>query len=121
VRSFANTGLRIGLSTKSVEKCLNQYFESFADQETAYEELSFFERTIFGYRIKDLSKQPEKAEYHIPIKLMVGKPAKDTSEVTKVMTSKFTQGQTPLIAEYKYDGERSQVHFSDNKLSMFSR
>jgi ATP-dependent DNA ligase len=52
---------------------------------------------------------------------MVGKPAKESSEVTKVMTSKFTQNSTPLIAEYKYDGERSQVHYSDNKLSFFSR
>ena len=26
VRSFANTGLRIGLSTKSVEKCVIEYF-----------------------------------------------------------------------------------------------
>lgn len=58
VRSFANTGLRIGLSTKSVEKSLNKYFESFIDQASASEELSFFERTIFGYRIKDLSIAP---------------------------------------------------------------
>ena len=27
VRSFANTGLRIGLSTKSVEKCILDYFD----------------------------------------------------------------------------------------------
>ena len=26
MRSFANTGLRIGLSTKSVEKCVIDYF-----------------------------------------------------------------------------------------------
>jgi hypothetical protein len=27
VRSFASTGLRIGLSTKSVEKCILDFFE----------------------------------------------------------------------------------------------
>jgi len=27
VRSFSNTGLRIGLSSKSVEKCILDYFE----------------------------------------------------------------------------------------------
>lgn len=32
VRSFANTGLRIGLSTKSVEKCIIEYFK--AQQQT---------------------------------------------------------------------------------------
>jgi hypothetical protein len=35
VRSLANTGLRIGLSTKSVEKCLIDYFDSFADKYAA--------------------------------------------------------------------------------------
>lgn len=31
VRSFANTGLRIGLSTKSVEKCIIDYFKNNND------------------------------------------------------------------------------------------
>ena len=34
VRSFANTGLRIGLSSKSVEKCILDFFE---DEETRKE------------------------------------------------------------------------------------
>lgn len=35
VRSFANTGLRIGLSTKSVEKCILDFFEDESNKKDA--------------------------------------------------------------------------------------
>ena len=35
VRSFSKNGLRIGLSKKSIEKCLLEYFESFSDRSVA--------------------------------------------------------------------------------------
>ena len=50
VRSFANTGLRIGLSTKSVENCILEFFTNSAD-ENSVQRLEDFERNIFGYRI----------------------------------------------------------------------
>ena len=51
VRSFANTGLRIGLSTKSVEKCILDFFTSDSEKNAAEWRLEDFERNIFGYRI----------------------------------------------------------------------
>jgi hypothetical protein len=35
VRSFANTGLRIGLSSKSVEKCILDYFDGETQRKDA--------------------------------------------------------------------------------------
>lgn len=35
VRSFSNTGLRIGLSSKSVENCIIQYFEEESKRKDA--------------------------------------------------------------------------------------
>lgn len=35
VRSFANTGLRIGLSSKSVEKCILDFFNEEASKKDA--------------------------------------------------------------------------------------
>jgi hypothetical protein len=35
VRSFASTGLRIGLSTKSVEKCILDFFEDELNKKDA--------------------------------------------------------------------------------------
>ena len=59
VRSFANTGLRIGLSTKSVEKCIISYFQNLeeSDGQRTEDRLCDFERNIFGYRIQSLSAE----------------------------------------------------------------
>lgn len=48
VRSFANTGLRIGLSTKSVEQCITDHFKDHPEMDV---KLADYEKTIFGYRI----------------------------------------------------------------------
>lgn len=51
----------------------------------------------------------------IPLKPMLAKPTKAISEVLdRFEGKKFT-------CEYKYDGERAQVHYSNGKLSVFSR
>lgn len=51
----------------------------------------------------------------IPLKPMLAKPTKAISEVLdRFEGKKFT-------CEYKYDGERAQVHYHDGKLSVFSR
>ena len=113
VRSFANTGLRIGLSTKTVESTVHEKFE--------YDEqaLSLFEREIFGYRLRNLTNLQSKAMYHVPIKPMTGKPAKDAADLLKSLSKKVDRAK--LVADYKYDGERTQIHWDQDKLSMFSR
>lgn len=51
----------------------------------------------------------------IPLKPMLAKPTKAISEVLdRFEGKKFT-------CEYKYDGERAQVHYYDGKVSVFSR
>ena len=56
VRSFASTGLRIGLSSKSVEKCILDFFDGeaqrkFSDKAMVQARIEEFEKDIFGYRI----------------------------------------------------------------------
>ena len=103
VRSFANTGLRIGLSTKTVE---NTVTDRFGNDENA---LYLFEKEIFGYRLRNLTDLPSKAIYHVPIKPMTGKPAKDAADLIKSLSKKVDRKQ--LVADYKYDGERTQIHW----------
>lgn len=51
----------------------------------------------------------------IPLKPMLAKPTKAITEVLdRFEGKKFT-------CEYKYDGERAQVHYYNGKLSVFSR
>ena len=111
VRSFANTGLRIGLSTKSVEKCILDFFTSSNKKETAERRLEDFERNIFGYRIQKLHLMPDspKAVYNVPIKSMVGRAAKDAEDVLKVLGKEVDRSS--LVADFKYDGERTQLHY----------
>ena len=124
VRSFANTGLRIGLSTKSVENCILEYFTTSTD-ENSVRRLEDFERNIFGYRIQKLhlmQGNPE-AVYNVPIKPMVGRAAKDPQDVLKVLGKDVNR--SGLVADFKYDGERTQLHYSNQRsgalLKMFSR
>lgn len=63
----------------------------------------------------DLLRQKIRITPGIPLKPMLAKPTKAISEVLdRFEGKKFT-------CEYKYDGERAQVHYSDGKLSVFSR
>jgi hypothetical protein len=38
---------------------------------------------------------------------MVGRAAKEPSEITKIMGKHYKKGSSKLVAEHKYDGERS--------------
>ena len=124
VRSFANTGLRIGLSTKSVENCILDFFTS-GTEEHAARRLEDFERNIFGYRIQKLHLMDgsSQAVYNVPIKSMVGRAAKDAQDVLKVLGKDINRSN--LVADFKYDGERTQLHYSHQRsgtlLKMFSR
>ena len=74
VRSLnPTTGLRIGLSGKSLEKCFLKFAEDYNQASTIEE----FERDIFGYRIGGESK----VIMNIPFKPMIGRPSKTADEV----------------------------------------
>ena len=63
----------------------------------------------------DLLREKIKITPGIPLKPMLAKPTKAISEVLdRFEGKKFT-------CEYKYDGERAQLHYSNGKLSVFSR
>lgn len=51
----------------------------------------------------------------IPVVPMLGKPCKSLKEIVAAM-----RGQ-PFVADYKYDGQRAQVHLSDGEVRVFSR
>ena len=125
VRSFANTGLRIGLSTKSVEKCIIEYFKSSGAPNSS-QRLRDFERGVFGYRIQSLSAEAQAPIYDVPIKAMVGRSAKSCANVIEELGNSIDKSR--LVADFKYDGERTQIHSFRSKftqrghnISLFSR
>ncbi len=50
---------------------------------------------------------------------MIGKPAKDPTDLLSQLSKKIDRKQ--LIAEFKYDGERTQLHWDKKTLKMYSR
>eukprot|EP00347_Sterkiella_histriomuscorum_P002971 403366097 len=139
VRSL-DKGLRIGISRPSVEACLLKLLN---EGEINNEFVDEYENTIFGYKIynnssfgdqgldinseeiQDSEIKPKQTgkllPTNVPLKPMLGRPAKDFEEVLK-LTSKFRKNQDDyLLAEYKYDGERTQIHFDGEKVMMYSR
>jgi len=62
----------------------------------------------------------------VPIKAMVGRAGKSASNVIETLGKNIDKQR--LIADYKYDGERTQIHSyrsklgsKDRRLSLFSR
>lgn len=99
VRSFANQGLRIGLSTKTVENVIHEQLKE--DEKS----LAMFEKDIFGYRLRNLTELESNAIYHVPIKPMIGKAAKSATDVLQNLNKKVEIRK--LTSEFKYDGERT--------------
>lgn len=52
----------------------------------------------------------------VPVKSMLAKPAHSSEELIKRIPN-----QNRITGEYKYDGERAQIHKSGDKISIFSR
>ena len=68
--------------------------------------LEGFEQHIFGYRILNLhQKEGLKAIYGVPIKPMAGRAAKNPKDILDSIGKSIDK--TKLVADYKYDGERS--------------
>jgi DNA ligase 1 len=108
VRMLSPAGLRIGISNKSFEKCLLSYISSLPNKQQLLDD---FEQNIFGYRIQEKS---DVSVIGVPLKPMVGRPAKSVEEV-------LTEMKPDLICEIKYDGERTQIHYNDGEINLFSR
>lgn len=49
---------------------------------------------------------------------MVGRPFKSAAEVLAHFSKR---GPIDLIAEIKYDGERTQIHYENGEVNLFSR
>lgn len=115
VRSLnPTTGLRIGLSGRSLEKCFLKFAEEYKQASTIEE----FERDIFGYRIGGESK----VILNIPFKAMIGRPSKTADEVIEHFQKRDKEKKPlDLIAEIKYDGERSQIHYDGKTVNLYSR
>ena len=91
------SGLRIGLSSKSFETCLKEHAKDMPEQERK-KLLKECETNIFGYSFGYNLK------YNVPIKSMVGRAAKSVDEVYDNFVE---DDKIDVIAEIKYDGERT--------------
>ena len=49
---------------------------------------------------------------------MLGRAARNVDEAFEMLAK---SGPVDIIAEIKYDGERTQVHYSKGKVNLFSR
>lgn len=117
IRCLHPSGLRIGLSSKSMEKSLLEYLSSLENDHDAI--VQDFEQNIFGYRISTPTSN-DSALLNVPLKPMVGRPVKNAAEALKTLTKK-SETHADLIAEIKYDGERTQIHYQNGKINLFSR
>jgi len=124
--------LRIGMSESSVLASIGWCFQmkdgkwqkeksaaSEAAVKTAFCELPNFEillKTLQEHGTHELEKR---ISLHpgVPLKPMLAHPTKDMSEIFK----RFGSG-SKFAAEYKYDGERAQIHvLSSGAMKIFSR
>eukprot|EP01017_Pseudomicrothorax_dubius_P042988 TRINITY_DN7091_c0_g3_i1.p1 TRINITY_DN7091_c0_g3~~TRINITY_DN7091_c0_g3_i1.p1 ORF type:complete len:520 (-),score=68.65 TRINITY_DN7091_c0_g3_i1:50-1609(-) len=107
--------LRIGVSTKSVELCLN---EIATENEQFSGTIRKAEENILGYSSNTRSIKDGKSFLGLPIPPMLCRAACEVEEIPKLL-QKFSP---EILVEEKFDGERTQIHFQRGKpLLMFSR
>lgn len=91
----------------------NEKFENF---------ITSVEKDVFGYTIRD---KPQNLSVNIPLTSMLGRSAKNFTELSKYVIGKSDLSDSSIsvkiLAEYKYDGERTQIHFDGQKVNLFSR
>lgn len=122
--------LRIGLAEKTVLISLNQAFQLYdhamgrepvEDGEEcikdAFSQVPNYQLIITAALANGLGqlKNSVKITPGVPLKPMLAKPTKSVSEIL----DRF-KGKT-FTCEYKYDGERAQVHCVDGKMFVYSR
>lgn len=124
VRALSPSGLRIGLNSKSIEHTLLKVsHELVSDPDIEFsladarDFINYFESEVFGYSIRSETK------FGLPSRVMLGRAAKSADEVVQMFT---TKGYKQAVVDFKYDGERTQIHYDpnevkDKKVRMFSR
>jgi DNA ligase 1 len=111
--------LKIGLALQTVLISLSLAFgeSDYEIIKTAYNKQCDFEnlaRLLLQHGIEGLEKN-SKIVPGIPLKPMLAQPSKNlTKAFSKVEKNSF-------ISEYKYDGERVQIHYNNGKTTVFSR
>ena len=66
-----------------------------------------------------MTEHEQPVAYHVPIKPMLGRAASDPVDLLANLNKEVDK--TRLSAEFKYDGERSHIHFDGTRVSLFSR
>jgi len=125
--------LRIGLAEKTVLIALSQAFINWEKRgghptrisvddgeeiiKDAFSQMPNYEKIIEAALAHGLGNLPANVKLTpgIPLKPMLAKPTKSISEVLDRFQDKL------FTCEYKYDGERAQVHNAHGKMHVYSR
>jgi DNA ligase 1 len=111
--------LRIGVNENSLIRALLDLKSSYMEDEESYDQFLFeVEQEVFGHNIRD---RPSKICVGTPVNCMLGRSAKNFKELHKLIMNNKKIKQKKVIVEVKYDGERTQIHYKDKKVDMFSR
>jgi ATP-dependent DNA ligase len=90
--------------------------------------MPLIESEVFGYSIRTGNENEDELKVGIPVSCMLARPAVTSAEIPKLL-KKFSN---EIIAEVKYDGERTQVnliesheikkiHYDKGDLILYSR
>jgi len=113
---FVEGRLRLGVGDATIMDALASAFKTTRDVvERAYNihpDLGYVAKLLAergADALKELKPQPG-----IPIRPMLAERANDPREILE-------KAGTPALAEFKYDGERAQIHKKDDNVWIFSR
>jgi DNA ligase 1 len=131
-RIFLNK-LKIGMAEKNLLKCIFNLEIEFDDKENFRKLITYLEKEVFMYQIYYPMKlvessgknvyDPDSLDFEPSLRpgtyvdLQLGRPGMDLETLISTL-SKSTQ---TCLVETKYDGERSQMHFDGNEITMASR
>jgi DNA ligase-1 len=119
IKIFLNK-LNIGFSEKSLIKCLKELKHVINDKDRFDSIMKYLETNIFKYRInyefEEGASQPGNLKPGQFVNLMLCRPGENMESLLKNI-----KGEKLIIAETKYDGERCQLHFDGNSVTMGSR